>query len=420
VPRLTATDGVLTASDDVAVTVTSTIPDVSTATPAVLSEDFNTGGFETGMWQTIQVGSGPSVAVANQRLEITIPSTASGAEFAAGIQSRCLVRGDYDLQVDYQPGPGSDSGIGACSTSRRGSASAASPAAIPPAPSRCWASSRMHVARWPARAPRGSSAGGCPTAIGRWSSMPEASLVDMIEGYALEMASDQTVDVVLRAVPDPWPFPAHLRVVPEIVAALDLAESVTSSLAELGLARLKELGDGLDPSWERGPQRRRLLRSVVPSSPRLPRPHPRLQHCGVADAVWDDRAEQDARGLVRCSSWPAGCAEPSFQRRCMYRRVVWIVPVHSSMSRHRMDRPCSRRATALNSSRRPIAVHSSSGSWTGRRPSRSPRPRWKSCPSSPMSSRSHAPNQQYSRDRQQRGDRDAARSKVDRGRSALW
>jgi len=40
------------------------------------------------------------------------------------------------------------------------------------------------------------------------------------------------------------------------------------------------------------------------------------------------------------------------------------------MSRRRMDWPCSRRATALNSSRRPIAVHSSSGSWTSRRPSR--------------------------------------------------
>ena len=103
---------------------------------------------------------------------------------------------------------------------------------------------------------------------------------------------------MLRAVPDPWPFPPHVRVVPEIVAALDLAESVTPSLAEFGLARLKELGEGLEPSWDRRPQRRRPLRSVVPSSARVPRPHPRLQHSAVADAAWDDRAEQDARGLV--------------------------------------------------------------------------------------------------------------------------
>ena len=128
--------------------------------------------------------------------------------------------------------------------------------------------------------------------------VPETTLVDFIDRYALEMASEQTVDVVLRAVPDPWPFPPHLRVVPEIVAALDLAESLTPALAELGRARLKELGDGLEPSWERRPQRRRPLRSLVPSSPRLARPHPRLQHSAAADAVWDDRAEQDARGLV--------------------------------------------------------------------------------------------------------------------------
>jgi segregation and condensation protein B len=30
----------------------------------------------------------------------------------------------------------------------------------------------------------------------------------------------------------------------------------------------------------------------------MARPHPRLQHSAAADAVWDDRAEQDARGLV--------------------------------------------------------------------------------------------------------------------------
>jgi hypothetical protein len=31
-------------------------------------------------------------------------------------------------------------------------------------------------------------------------------------------------DLVLRNVPEPWPFPPHLRVVPELVAAVDLAE----------------------------------------------------------------------------------------------------------------------------------------------------------------------------------------------------
>jgi len=109
---------------------------------------------------------------------------------------------------------------------------------------------------------------------------------------------DQPADVVLRAVPDAWPFPPQLRVAPEIVAALDLTEAVEPSLAELGRTRLAELVEGLEPSWQRRPQRRRPLRPIVPSSPYPLRPHPRLQHSAAADAVWDDQAEREARGLV--------------------------------------------------------------------------------------------------------------------------
>jgi segregation and condensation protein B len=128
--------------------------------------------------------------------------------------------------------------------------------------------------------------------------VPEVVLVDMIEAHTLEPATDQVADIVLRAVPGAWPFPPHLRLVPEVVAALDLAESVIPSVAELGRARLKELGDGLEPSWNRRPQRRRPLRSIVPSGAGMPRPHWRPQHSATAEAVWDDRAEQDARGIV--------------------------------------------------------------------------------------------------------------------------
>jgi hypothetical protein len=117
-----------------------------------------------------------------------------------------------------------------------------------------------------------------------------------------------------------------MRVVPEIVAALDLAESLTPALAELGHMRLKEFGDALEPSWHRRPQRRRSVRSIVSSSARVPRPHPRLQQSAVADALWDDRAEQDARGLVallfvargmrpnRAFGGAAGVIEPSSSR----------------------------------------------------------------------------------------------------------
>jgi hypothetical protein len=52
----------------------------------------------------------------------------------------------------------------------------------------------------------------------------EAALVDIIEAYARELASEDSVDV--------------MRAVPEIVAALDLAEAVASALTDLGRVRL--------------------------------------------------------------------------------------------------------------------------------------------------------------------------------------
>jgi hypothetical protein len=129
--------------------------------------------------------------------------------------------------------------------------------------------------------------------------VPEAELVDLLETYALDMATAEAANVAIRAVPDVWPFPPHLRVVPEVVAALDLAESGLPLLAEIGRTRLNTLGGELvEPSWQRRPQRQRSLRPIVPSGVRAPRPHPPLQHSAAADAVWDDRAEQDARGLV--------------------------------------------------------------------------------------------------------------------------
>src|SRR5439155_23235552 len=109
---------------------------------------------------------------------------------------------------------------------------------------------------------------------------------------------DGPADLVLRAVPDAWPFPPHLRVTPELVAALDLTEAVEPFLAELGRRRLAGLIDGLQPSWQCRPQRRRPLRPIIPSSGSALRPHPRLQHSAVADAAWDDQAEREARGLV--------------------------------------------------------------------------------------------------------------------------
>jgi segregation and condensation protein B len=123
----------------------------------------------------------------------------------------------------------------------------------------------------------------------------EPALVDVMERYELD--PDPTGDLLLRSVPEPWPFPAQMRVEPELVAAVDLADGPALDLVELGRARLVELTDGLDPSWHRRSRRRLPVRPLISTAP-APRPRPRLQVVAARDDVWDDRAERDARGLV--------------------------------------------------------------------------------------------------------------------------
>jgi hypothetical protein len=125
--------------------------------------------------------------------------------------------------------------------------------------------------------------------------IPEPALVEIIESYELE--PDPAGDLLLRSVPGPWPFPAQMRVVPELVAAVDVADGPAMDLLELGRARLVELTDGLDPSWRRRSRRWLPVRPLVPTAT-APTPRPRLQVVAARDDVWNDRAERDARGLV--------------------------------------------------------------------------------------------------------------------------
>jgi segregation and condensation protein B len=124
--------------------------------------------------------------------------------------------------------------------------------------------------------------------------VPESALVDIVDRYELD--PDPSGDLVLHSVPEPWPFPAQLRAVPELVAAVDLAEGPVD-LVELGRERLIELSAGVNPSWHRRSRRRQMVRPLIPTSP-VSRLGPRLQLVGASDEVWDDRAERDARGLV--------------------------------------------------------------------------------------------------------------------------
>jgi len=122
----------------------------------------------------------------------------------------------------------------------------------------------------------------------------ETELVPIVEQYALERA-DQSTDLLLRTVQDPWPFPAHTRVVPAVVAALDLAEASDGRLAELGTRQLAELATEVSADWRQRPPRRRPVRPIVPTGPPAQTQRPRH---AAADLIWDDRAEQDANQLV--------------------------------------------------------------------------------------------------------------------------
>jgi hypothetical protein len=44
--------------------------------------------------------------------------------------------------------------------------------------------------------------------------VPEPALVDVVERYELE--PEPAGDLLLRSVPEPWPFPAQMRVMPEL------------------------------------------------------------------------------------------------------------------------------------------------------------------------------------------------------------
>jgi len=122
----------------------------------------------------------------------------------------------------------------------------------------------------------------------------ESQLGALVEQYGLERDEDSP-DLVLRTVQEPWPFPPNARVVPAVVAALDLAEATDARLAELGRRRLAELAKDVVADWRQRPPRRRPVGPIIPSGS-LAAPPARRR---LSDTlIWDDRAEQDANQLV--------------------------------------------------------------------------------------------------------------------------
>lgn len=85
---------------------TIALPVHTVSAAPVLTENFANNSFNSSLWKLSTQGNGPSVAVANDRLEITISSTSTNdpsiGGFGAGIGSRCLLNGDFDMQVGFQ------------------------------------------------------------------------------------------------------------------------------------------------------------------------------------------------------------------------------------------------------------------------------------------------------------------------------
>jgi hypothetical protein len=119
-------------------------------------------------------------------------------------------------------------------------------------------------------------------------------LVALMDQYELERA-DRAADLMLRSVQEPWPFPPHARVVPAIVACVDLAEAADAQLVELGTGKLAELTREVVADWLQRPPRRRPMRPVIPTGALMAA---RGRRPLADDLVWDDRAEQDATQLV--------------------------------------------------------------------------------------------------------------------------
>lgn len=67
----------------------------------LMYDNFDDNAIDTAHWAVEIRDSGPSLAEANQRLEMTVPANSSGDDFAAWFDSLCQLRGDYDIQVDY-------------------------------------------------------------------------------------------------------------------------------------------------------------------------------------------------------------------------------------------------------------------------------------------------------------------------------
>jgi len=78
------------------------LPLSAAAVSNLVYDDFDDNQINSHLWFAYQGEPGPVVSETNQRLEILYPPQSAGEVFGAGYVSICQLRGDFDIQVDYQ------------------------------------------------------------------------------------------------------------------------------------------------------------------------------------------------------------------------------------------------------------------------------------------------------------------------------
>lgn len=73
----------------------------SLCTAEVFRDDFDDNATDSVHW-IVSSSGGPELAETNQRIEVAIPGSSSGPIFSATLRTRFLLRGNFDVQVDYQ------------------------------------------------------------------------------------------------------------------------------------------------------------------------------------------------------------------------------------------------------------------------------------------------------------------------------
>jgi hypothetical protein len=68
----------------------------------VFHESFSDDQLDPLLWTPFVYGAGPQMTEMNQELQVSIPGSSSGQDFGAKLRTNFLLRGDFDVQVEYR------------------------------------------------------------------------------------------------------------------------------------------------------------------------------------------------------------------------------------------------------------------------------------------------------------------------------